>query len=82
MDSETLERIKKDMEANRFSEAALTVISLNEGLDLVAEVERLRLVFAFHCQTGTLSLAQTATALNMSQTEVIELMRKLPKYEG
>lgn len=49
--------------------------------ELAAEVERLRLVFAFHCNTGTLSLAQTATALNMSQTEVMELMRKLPKYE-
>lgn len=42
MDSETLERIRRDMQANRFSEAALTVISLNEGLSLVAEVERLQ----------------------------------------
>lgn len=42
MNSETLERIKRDMQANRFSEAALTVISLSEGLDLVAEIERLQ----------------------------------------
>lgn len=39
MNSETLERIKRDMEANRFGEAALTVISLSEGLDLIAQVE-------------------------------------------
>lgn len=41
MDSEALERIKRDMEANRFSEAALTVISLSDGLELVAEIKRL-----------------------------------------
>lgn len=41
MDNETLERLKRDMEANRFSEAALTVFSLSEGLDLLAEIKRL-----------------------------------------
>lgn len=48
MDSETLERIKRDMEANRFddrADKALTVIPLNDGLDLAAEVERLRAKF-------------------------------------
>lgn len=45
---------------------------------LKAEVNRLKLSFAFQCHIGNLSLAQVATALNTSQSEVIELMRKLP----
>lgn len=47
MDSKTLERIKKYMQGNRFddrADKALTVISLTEGLELVAEIERLKAI--------------------------------------
>lgn len=54
MDSETLERIKRDMEANRFKEAALTVVSLSDGLDLVAEVEQLREAISLSGVTETM----------------------------
>jgi hypothetical protein len=81
VNSETLERIKRDMEGNRFSEAALTVIPLHEGYALIAEIERLQRVFIFHAETGTLSEAQAATALNMSLDEFREFKRRTITYQ-
>jgi hypothetical protein len=51
-------------------------------MQLIKEVERLQLVFAFHCDIGNLSISQVATALNMSKAEVTDLMKKLPERKG
>lgn len=76
MNQERLDKIK------RIHPGADRGLIMDTIRELVAEVERLRLVFAFHCKTGTLSLAQTATALNMSQDEVMALTRKLPSPDS
>lgn len=60
-------------------EAELLAVTLWNGRKEIKEVERLQLSFAYQYHIGNLSLAQVATALNMSQDEVMELMRKLPE---
>lgn len=45
---------------------------------LISEIKRLRLSFAYQCSIGNLSVAQVATALNISQDEVRELIRRIP----